>query len=68
MENELELTFKWENRVGVKVEANNNGDSLTILKMDENGDIAALWPHAQELLMKYCLAQLQRIGAEMAAK
>ena len=66
MENELELTLGWENGVGFECKANNNGETVAIIEMGENGDIASLWSYVQEMLVKYFTTQLTNIGADMA--
>lgn len=66
-QNEIELTFKWENTVTFEVTARDNGSPLTIIKMDENDDIANLWPAASDLVERYMKSLMARIGKEMAA-
>lgn len=65
----LVLTFSWENGTEFKVEANENGaGNVTIVEMQENGDIADLLEQGiQKSITHYCSDQIQRIYEAMKA-
>ena len=67
-DHEIELTLKWENSVSFEMTTKEDaGPVLTIIKMDENGHISALWPAATDLVEKHIRVLMKRIGEEMAA-
>ncbi|KKM86965.1 hypothetical protein LCGC14_1273690 [marine sediment metagenome] len=67
-ETELEIMVRWENNESFEVTIKeDDGELLTLIKMDENGNISALWPHASAVVAKYIEDLLVRIGAEMKA-
>ena len=66
MENELEITLRWENDVGFEMTADGQ-EKKTIIKMDENGHIDKLWDSAQKICETYLREKLISIGEEMKA-
>ncbi|KKM60905.1 hypothetical protein LCGC14_1537110 [marine sediment metagenome] len=65
-QNEIELTIKWENNVAFEVTIKDNQHTLTLVKMEENGDIAHLWPSATDLMERFIKRTMERIGKEMS--
>ena len=64
--NELELKLKWENGVEFSVqEKHDDGEWSTVLALEENGEIATLWPNVQKALEAYWKQVLTSIGEEM---
>lgn len=60
------IRLSYENGVRFKMDTKlNSGAYVTILEMDENGDIASLWSSAQQLCEKYAREQLTAIGKVM---
>ena len=43
----------------------NGRDWVTILEMDEDGNIASLWEHAEKLCKKFFETQIEEIGRVM---
>ncbi len=66
-QNEVELTFKWENDVVFEVDIRDNQHALTLVKMEENGQISELWPAASDLMERYVKSLMARIGQDMAS-
>ena len=64
-EQELEMTFKWENDESFEVIIQEDGEPKTLVKMDENGDIASLWSSVSDLLERYIKSLMTRIGKDM---
>ena len=65
---ELKITLTWENGVEFKMTAKrDDGDTLKVVQMDENGHIAQLWPSVQQLCETYLNNELEAIGHEMKA-
>ena len=63
---ELELTFNWENTKSFQMTAKKTGkDVLTVIKMDENGQIDQLWPHLENICKQYLDQELKAIGKAM---
>ncbi|KKL90373.1 hypothetical protein LCGC14_1905320 [marine sediment metagenome] len=62
------VRLTWQNGVRFKMDTKlDSGSYITILEMDENGDIGALWPHASQLCEKYFKQQMASIGEAMKA-
>ena len=62
------VRLSWENGVQFKLDTKlNDGSYITIMEMDENGDIAQLWEHAGKLCKKYFETQIDSIGGVMKA-
>ncbi len=60
------VRLTWENEVGFKMDTKiDAGSYITIIEMDENGNIAQLWPFAQQLCEKYFEKTITGIGTEM---
>jgi len=66
-EHEIEITLKWENNVSFEATTKvDTGEVLTLAKLDENGEIATLWPAMSDLVERYIKSLMTRIGKEMA--
>jgi hypothetical protein len=62
----LVLSFSWENDDHLKLLASENGgDDLTILEMEENGELNIMWPHIKKTLMSYYETKIDDIGDDM---
>ncbi len=62
------IRLTWENDESFKMDTKLDDESyITILEMDENGNIAQLWEHAGKLCKKYFDTQIDHIGTEMKA-
>ncbi|KKN74732.1 hypothetical protein LCGC14_0387740 [marine sediment metagenome] len=60
------IRLTWENDVQFKMDTKlNDEDWLTIIEMDENGNISQLWEHAGALCKKYFETQVDFIGGVM---
>lgn len=65
---EIELKIKWENNVEFSVqEKHDDGEWSTVIALEENGELDALWPNVQKALEAYWKAVLTGIGKEMKA-
>lgn len=63
---ELELTLKWENGVSFEMTTKRDAEAVsTVVKLDENGQIANLWPNIHKICQTFFLAELTTIGTEM---
>lgn len=66
-EHEIEITLKWENNVSFEATTKeDDGAVLSLARMDENGQIAILWPSQSDCLERYIKSIMARIGKEMA--
>ncbi len=62
------IKLTWENQDEFKMETQLNDEGwVTILEMDENGNISKLWEHAGKLCNKYFETQIDFIGGVMKA-
>lgn len=69
MENEAEITLAWENNVGFCMTQKVNSDpEKIIIKLEENGDIASLWPHIEDACQQFFNNLLSKIGSDMRAE
>ena len=60
------IKLTWENNDEFKMETQLNDEGwLTIIEMDENGDISQLWEHAGKLCKRYFETQVDFIGGVM---
>jgi hypothetical protein len=65
---ELEIKVKWENGAMFSVvEKHDEHDPTTVLALEENGEIAVLWPNVQKALEAYWKVIMTKIGEEMKA-
>lgn len=65
-ESKLEIEIKWENNLEFSVqEKHNDGDTSTVIALEENGELVVLWPHVQKALEAYWKAILTNIGEDM---
>ena len=63
---ELELKLKWENGVSFEMTSKRDAEAVsTVVKLDENGQIAALWPNIHNICRTFFIAELTTIGTEM---
>lgn len=63
---ELELKLTWENRVSFQLTSKHDANPVkTIVAMDENGNLAALWPEVQKICETDLRQELETIGKEM---
>jgi len=64
----IRVDIKWENNVEFEVTCKeNDGDTLTVDKVEENGCIAELWPAVTDKVERYIKSVMARIGKEMAS-
>lgn len=60
------VTFTWENNDEFKMETTlDSDDTIKVMEIEENGDIASLWEHYQTICEKVVKNQLNTIGEEM---
>ena len=65
-ETEIELKITWENKVAFEVTAKEDaGDTVTVVRAEENGDLQALWPALTDVLERYIKTLMARIGKDM---
>ena len=63
----IELEIKWKNNASFEVTAKeNDGETATIVKADENGDLSALWSAFADVMERYIKTLMARIGKDMA--
>ena len=63
----IDLRIEWENNNTFHVQSQeDSGPVLTVVKVDENGDVAALWPSLVDLMERHIKGIMARIGTEMA--
>lgn len=63
----IDLKIAWENNQHFHVQSQeDSGPVLTVVKVDENGDIAALWPSLIDLMERHIKGIMARVGTEMA--
>lgn len=66
MEHKLEITFTWENEDHFTMKAKlDQEDAVSIIKVEENSQIASIWRHIKDLCITYTSDELNKIGAEM---
>lgn len=64
----VELEFKWNNNEFFELTSKeNDGEAITIVKVEENACIAKLWDNIQALAITFTAHLLERIGNEMKA-
>ena len=62
------IRLTWENGVNFKMDTKlDDGSYMTIIDMDENGELPKLWDNAQSLCEKFFLEKITGIGADMKA-
>lgn len=65
-EQTMQITFAWENDVEFKMDTKlNDDDKITVIKVEENGDIANLWSGIQSICEKTVTRHLDTIGGVM---
>jgi len=64
---EQEITFKvkWENGSHFTLSCDNGEEDKTVVKVEENGHIASLWPSVEAICTTFFLEKIQAVGAEM---
>lgn len=63
---ELEIKLSWENGVSFEMTAKRDaGVVSTVVQLDENGQIATLWPNIHNICRTFFIAELTTIGTEM---
>ncbi len=63
---ELELKLTWENGVNFTLTSKHDASAVkTIVSMDENGNLAALWLNVQNICETYVRQELETIGRVM---
>lgn len=68
MASELELKLTWENGVSFGLTSKEDADPVkTIISVEENGHLPALWTHVAAVCQDYFSAKLGIIGEEMKA-
>jgi len=64
----VELELKWNNNEFFELTSKeNDGEPITIIKVEENACIVKLWDNIQALAVTYVAHLLERIGNEMKA-
>lgn len=62
----ITVKFIWDNNVEFKVTTKeDDGATLNVLQMHENGNISALFPAAKDLVDRYIKTLMVRIDGEM---
>lgn len=62
----LTLKLKWENEKSFEFTEDENDKVLSIIKVEENGNIATLWPQIQKICCDTFNSKMEAIGQEMA--
>ncbi|KKL71580.1 hypothetical protein LCGC14_2093510 [marine sediment metagenome] len=63
---EIEIMLKWENGVSFEMtEKEDDGAVVSIIKVEENANIASIWPHIREVCKAQIEGYLNRVGDEM---
>jgi len=65
LENKLTLTFKWENKKAFELKADNAAENVTIIRVEEDGNIALLWSNIEAVCSLYVKAELEKMGKDM---
>ena len=63
---QVEVIFKWENNKKIEVEAKEGSNTITVLRVDENGHLAEMMPAVLDLVERYIKALLTRVAKDMA--
>ena len=67
MATQIDIRFTWENNNEFEVLSKEGSqDTVTLVRMEENGNISALWPAATDLIERHFKSLMARIGSEMA--
>jgi len=68
-EKELEIKIKWQNaayyEMKAKCEHCEDEDFITIVKVDENTNMARIWPNVEAICQDYFESHMRDIGTEM---
>ena len=64
-----EYTIKWENTKSFEFIAKETGipQPITIVKVEENADLATIWEDISRAVTKYFAGRLKKIGDEMVS-
>ena len=63
---ELEIKIKWENGNHFTLECKVEGEGwFTVVMVEENSNIAEIWPHVETICRLFFLKQIEKIGTEM---
>ena len=60
------LKLTWENKKHFKM-VEDDGEKVTIVMVEENGNIGAIWPEVQNICTRYFQSIIEKIGNEMKA-
>ena len=63
--NKLTLTFKWENKKAFELKSDNDVEKVTIIRVEEDGNIALLWSNIEAVCSLYVKAELEKMGKDM---
>jgi hypothetical protein len=61
----LTLKLKWENAKSFEM-TEDDGKTISIVKVEENGNIGVVWPHVKAICTEYFNSKVDAIGQEMA--
>ena len=61
----LIVKFKYENRVSFEVTEDDGVETKSIIKCEENGNIAGLWANITAVVSKFVADKMYEIGNEM---
>ncbi len=64
LEHKITLKLEWQNKKEFHMNED-DGTEVQIVKVEENGHIALIWPQVEEICKRYFAAQLEKIGTEM---
>jgi len=67
---EIEITLDWQNGDHFKMLAKleNSDEKVTVVEMEENGHLATLWGHLEQICITFFRENLAKIGKEMKRK
>lgn len=64
--NEIILKLKWENGVSFEMmEKVGEGDTLSVIKIEENADIASIWTNISRICGTVWAKHMRNIGSDM---
>lgn len=65
-EGTIVITLRWENQEFFEATSKkDDGDTITIVRVEEDGNIAAVWPHVGDIIKEQIRRDLDTIGSDM---
>jgi hypothetical protein len=64
-EKTITFKFKYENNKEFSFTCDNGEEDITIVKVEENGHLAELWPDVESICQKFFHQKLTDVGREM---